>query len=176
MRIKIEKVLKKYLFILFIAKRRRENYILRLRFSFALNLYMRHPRMLSFFNKMQAVCTCKIIKMKEMKKMTIDKWQVLGYHDTHREKPRLFKEVPAEVVSAWIPERPADPGGKHLQHRPTRWRDRKEWMKMRVEGNLANGEQPQICLTAAYAGKRVRAVEKTICMKSTKILERHEFE
>ena len=56
-------------------------------------------------------------------------------------------------------------------------RDRKEWMEMRGEGsNLANGEQQQICLAAAYAGKRARAVEKTICMKSTKILERHGFE
>lgn len=43
---------------------------------------------------------------------------------------------------------------------------------MRGEGNnLANGEQQQICLAAAYAGKRARAVERTICMKSMKILE-----
>lgn len=46
---------------------------------------------------------------------------------------------------------------------------------MTGEGNLANGEQPQICLAAANAGERARAVEKTICMKSTKILERHGF-
>ena len=48
---------------------------------------------------------------------------------------------------------------------------------MRGEGNnLANGEQQQICLAAANAGKRARAVERTICMKSTKILERYGFE
>ena len=46
---------------------------------------------------------------------------------------------------------------------------------MRGEGNLANGEQQQICLAGAYAGVRARAVEKTICMKSTNILERHGF-
>ena len=47
---------------------------------------------------------------------------------------------------------------------------------MRGEGNLANGEQQQICLAGANAGVRARAVEKTICMKSTKILERNGFE
>lgn len=47
---------------------------------------------------------------------------------------------------------------------------------MRGEGNLANGEQQQICLAGANAGIRARAVEKTICMKSTKILERNGFE
>lgn len=41
--------------------------------------------------------------------------------------------------------------------------------------SLANGEQQQICLAAANAGKRARAVEKTICMKSTNILEGHGF-
>lgn len=42
---------------------------------------------------------------------------------------------------------------------------------MMGEDSLANSEQQQICLAAANAGKRARAVNKTICMKTTIILE-----
>ena len=47
---------------------------------------------------------------------------------------------------------------------------------MRSEENLANSERQQICLAGENAGIRARAVEKTICMKSTKVLKRHGFE
>lgn len=44
---------------------------------------------------------------------------------------------------------------------------------MRGEGDLAAGEQQQICLADAFDGYRARAVWKNICMKSTKALSRH---
>ena len=46
---------------------------------------------------------------------------------------------------------------------------------MRGEGNLANGEQQQICLADARKDYRARAVERNICMKSTKVLGKHGF-
>lgn len=46
---------------------------------------------------------------------------------------------------------------------------------MRGNSSLADSEQQQIILAAAYAGKRARAVGKMICMKSTNVLERHGF-
>lgn len=46
---------------------------------------------------------------------------------------------------------------------------------MRGEGDLAAGEQQQICLAGAITGYRARAVLRNICMKSTKVLGKHGF-
>ena len=46
---------------------------------------------------------------------------------------------------------------------------------MRGEGDLAAGEQQQICLAGAFDGYRARAVLKNICMKSTKALRTHGY-